>query len=121
MTKLSNTLKNVNDELKNVKSIEEINNSLTIRNEYLEKQIKYKNCEIEDLKNDKLRLSFELTEWKNKFLKIIKFIKNRLLRPKDKDRYEEFTIDLYNNYVIDDETYNDIVNNKNKRKDDFER
>ena len=121
MNKLSNTLKNVNDEMKNVKSIEEKNRSLTIRNEYLEKQIKDKNCEIEDLKNDKLRLSFELTEWKNKFLKIIKFIKNKLLRPKDKDRYEEFTIDLYNNYVIDDETFNDIINNKNKRKDDFER
>ena len=38
-----------------------------------------------------------------------------------KDRYEEFTIDLYNNYAIDDETFNDIINNKDKRKDDFER
>ena len=56
-------------------------------------------------------------------MKIINFIKNRLLRPKDKDRYDEFTIDLYTHKAIDKETFDDIRNNhsKDKRKDDLER
>ena len=50
-------------------------------------------------------------------------IKNRLLRPKDKDKYKKFTIDLYEHNVIDQETFDDIRNNysKDKRKDDFKR
>ena len=50
-------------------------------------------------------------------------IKNRLLRPKDKERYNEFTVDLYEHGAIDRETFVDIKNNryKDKRKDNFER
>ena len=57
------------------------------------------------------------------FLKIINFIKNRLSRPKDKDRYKEFTVDLYTHGAIDEKTFIDIKDNysKEKRKDDFER
>ena len=78
--------------------------------------------EIDNLTTDNNYLKFELTKWKNKFLKII-FIKNRLLRPKNKDKYKEFTIDLYTNNALDQETFGDIKNNysKDKRKDDFER
>ena len=59
----------------------------------------------------------------DKFIKIINFIKNRLLRPKDNEKYNEFTIDLYTHKTIDQETFDDIRNNysKDKRKDDFER
>ena len=35
-------------------------------------------------------------------------IKNRLLRPKDKERYNEFTIDLYEHNAVDEETFIDI-------------
>lgn len=57
------------------------------------------------------------------FLKIINFVKNRLSRPRDKERYKEFTIELYTHNAIDQETFDDIRNNysKDKRKDDFER
>ena len=50
-------------------------------------------------------------------------IKNRLLRPKDKERYNEFTIDLYEHNAIDEETFIDIKDNysKSKRKDEFSR
>ena len=123
MTKLSNTLNNVDEELKNAKSIKEENNALTIRNASLEKQIIAKDEEIDDLKTENSTLTNELKKWKNMFLKIINFIKNRLLRPKDKERYKEFTIDLYTHNAINQETFDDIRNNylKDKRKDDFER
>ena len=123
MTKLSNTLNNVEEELKSAKSIKEENDALTIRNASLEKQIIAKDEEIDDLKEENSTLTTELKKWKNKFLKIINFIKNRLLRPKDKEKYSEFTIDLYEHGAIDKETFMNIKNNysKDKRKDDFER
>ena len=123
MTKLSNTLNNVDEELKNAKSIKEENDALTIRNASLEKQIIAKNEEIDDLKEENSTLTTELKKWKNKFLKIINFIKNRLLRSKDKERYNEFTVDLYEHGAFDRETFVDIKDNysKSKRKDDFER
>ena len=123
MTKLSNTLNNVDEELKSAKSIKEENDALAIRNASLEKQIIVKDEEIDDLKKENSSLTNELKKWKNKFFKIINFIKNRLLRPKDKDRYKEFTIDLYTHGAIDEEIFNNIKDNysKDKRKDDFER
>ena len=123
MTKLSNTLNNVDEELKAAKSIKEENDALTIRNASLEKQIISKDEEIDYLKKENSSLTNELKKWKNKFLKIINFIKNRLSRPKDKDKYKEFTVDLYTHKAIDQETFDDIRNNysKEKRKDDFER
>ena len=123
MTKLSNTLNNVDAELKSAKSIKEENDALTIRNTSLEKQIIVKDEEIDNLKDENNSLTNELKKWKNMFLKIINFIKNRLSRPKDKDRYKEFTVDLYTHGAIDEKTFIDIKDNysKEKRKDDFER
>lgn len=123
MTKLSNTLNNVDEELKSAKSIKEENDALAIRNASLEKQIIVKDEEIDDLKKENSSLTNELKKWKNKFFKIINFIKNRLLRPKDKDKYKEFTVDLYNHGAIDEQIFMDIKDNysKDKRKDDFER
>ena len=69
------------------------------------------------------RFTTSSVKWKKRFLNIINFIKNRLLRPKDKERYNEFTVDLYTHNILDQETFDDIRNNysKDKRKDDFER
>lgn len=82
-----------------------------------------KEKEIDNLTSDNNNLKKELTKQKNKFLNIINFIKNRLLRPRDNDKYKEFTIDLYTHKAIGQETFDDIRNNysKYKRKDDFER
>lgn len=67
MTKLSNTLNNVEEELKSAKSIKEENDALTIRNASLEKQIIAKDEEIDDLKKENSSLTNELKKWKNKF------------------------------------------------------
>lgn len=71
-----------------------------------------KEKEIDNLTSDNNYLKSELTKWKNKFLNIINFIKNRLLRPKDKDKYKEFTIDLYTHNAL----FDDIKNNHSKDK-----
>lgn len=127
MKRLSNTLNNVDKELKEnrdiINTLTENNEALNLRVNTLTNKLTEKEEEIDNLTSDNNNLKSELTKWKNKFLKIINFIKNRLLRPKDKDKYKEFTIDLYTHNAIDQETFDDIKNNysKDKRKDDFER
>ena len=126
MKRLSNTLNNVDKELKEkrdiINTLTENNEALNLRVNTLTNKLTEKE-EIDNLTSDNNYLKSELTKWKNKFLKIINFIKNRLLRPKDKDKYKEFAIDLYTHNALDQETFNDIKNNnsKDKRKDDFER
>ena len=125
--RLSNTLNNVDKELKEnreiINTLTENNEALNLRVNTLTNKLTEKEEEIDNLTSDNNYLKSELTKWKNKFLKIINFIKNRLLRPKDKDKYKEFTIDLYTHNALDQETFDDIKNNysKDKRKDDFER
>lgn len=115
--KLLNYIDNVND------TNTENNETLNLRVNTLTNKLTEKEEEIDNLTSDNNNLKAELNKWKNKFLKIINFIKNRLSRPKDKERYNEFTIDLYTHNALDQETFDDIKNNysKDKRKDDFER
>ena len=127
MKRLSNTINNVDKELKEnreiINTLTENNEALNLRVNTLTNKLTEKEEEIDNLTSDNNYLKSELTKWKNKFLKIINFIKNGLLRPKDKERYNEFTVDLYTHNVLDQETFDDIRNNysKDKRKDDFER
>ena len=127
MKRLSNTLNNVDKELKEnrdiINTLTENNEALNLRVNTLTNKLTEKEEEIDDLKEENSILINELKKWKNKFIKIINFIKNRLLRPKDNEKYNEFTIDLYTHKTIDQETFDDIRNNysKDKRKDDFER
>lgn len=126
MKRLSNTLNNLDKELKEkcdiINTLTENNEALNLRVNTLTNKLTEKE-EIDNLTSDNNYLKSELTKWKNKFLKIINFIKNRLLRPKDKERYNGFTIDLYTHKAIYQETFGDVKNNysKDKRKDDFER
>ena len=127
MKRLSNILNNVDKELKEnrdiINALTENNEALNLRVNTLTNKLTEKEEKIDDLISDNKYLKSELTKWKNRFLNIINFIKSRLLRPKDKDRYDDFTIDLYTHKAIDQETFDDIRNNhsKDKRKDDFER
>jgi len=106
-----------------INTLTENNEALNLRINTLTNKLTEKEEEIDNLTSDNNYLKSELTKWKNKFIKIINFIKNRLLRPKDKEKYKEFTIDLYEHGAIYRETFVDIKDNhsKDKRKDDFER
>ena len=106
-----------------IHTLTENNEALNLRVNTLTNKLTEKEEEIDNLTSDNNNLKSELTKWKNKFFKIINFIKNRLLRPKDKDRYNEFTIDLYTHNALDQETFDDIKNtfSKDKQKDNFER
>ena len=90
MKRLSNTLNNVDKELKEnreiINKLTENNEALNLRVNTLTNKINEKEEEFDNLTSDNNNLKAELNKWKKRFLNIINFIKNRLLRPKDKDK-----------------------------------
>ena len=90
MKRLSNTLNNVDKELKEnreiINTLTENNEALNLRVNTLTNKINEKEEEFDNLTSDNNNLKAELNKWKKRFLNIINFIKNRLLRPKDKDK-----------------------------------
>lgn len=110
-----NNLKNIldigYDSMKRLENVEEDNKALNIKVKALEKQNKEPKKKIIEL--DKLAEHFKESadkfmglyySLKDKFDKFIKFIAERLLNPKTKDKYKEFTGDLFGHGVL---TYND--------------
>lgn len=130
---LSVTLSNVDDELKEnrekIKILTENNEALTLRVETLTKNVKTKDKEIDELKEENHSLKSSLENLMNKFTNLIKLIKNKIFSKKEtKEKYMEFSRDLYTHGIIDDkeitsikEDYDYCKNNDNsKDKDDFE-
>lgn len=70
----------------------------------------------------------ELNYFKNKFIRLIQFIKNRLFNRKDRDKYRDFSKDLYAHGVIEDDTIKELnetykfnkEHDLDKEKDDYE-
>ena len=110
-----NNLKNIldigYDSMKRLETVEEDNKALNIKVKALEKQNKEQKKKIIEL--DKLSEHFKESadkfmglyySLKDKFDKFIKFIAERLLNPKTKEKYKEFTGDLFGHGIL---TYND--------------
>ena len=110
-----NNIKNIldigYDSMKKLETIEEDNKALNIKVEALQKQNKEQKKQIKEL--DKLADHFKeqmnkfaslYYNLKTKFDKFIKFIAGRLLNPKTKEKYKEFTGDMFGQGVL---TYND--------------
>lgn len=110
-----NNLKNIldigYDSMKKLETVEENNKALNIKVEALQKQNKEQKKQIKEL--DKLADHFKeqmdkfaslYYNLKAKFDKFIRFIAERLLNPKTKEKYKEFTGDMFGHGVL---TYND--------------
>ena len=110
-----NNLKNIldigYDSMKRLETVEEDNKALNIKVKALEKQNKEQKKKIIEL--DKLSEHFKESadkfmglyySLKDKFDKFIRFIADRLLNPKTKEKYKEFTGDMFGHGVL---TYND--------------
>ena len=87
----------------------------------LDDKVKKKDDEINELKEENNLLQ-------KLFDKLIKFLKDRMFNKKEKDKYYDFSVDLYTHGIINDKEIKDIKDNydyskekesKNKN-DDFE-
>lgn len=63
---------------------------------------KLKDNEIDELKKENNSLFLKLNYFKNKFIRLIQFIKNRLFNRKDRNKYRNFLRNLYEHAVIED-------------------
>ena len=69
----------------------------------LKKKINSKDTEIEDLIEENKLLKNSLNQLKNKFVKLIELIKDKIFSKKDtREKYMNFSRDLYTHGVIDD-------------------
>ena len=129
---LSITLTNVDEELKynreQINILTENNNSLELRVKTLDNKVKKKDDEINELKTKNLFLKSILSSFKEKFDKLIKFLKNKMSNNKDKEKYYDFSVDLYTHGIINNKEIKDIKDKHDnvverssiKRNDDFE-
>lgn len=129
---LSITLTDVDEELKynreQIEILTENNNSLELRVKTLDNKVKTKENEINDLKKENNVLKSSLDALQNLFNKLIRFLKDRMFNKKDKEKYYEFSVDLYTHGIINDKEIKDIKDNYDYSKekefkhknDDFE-
>lgn len=129
---LSVTLNNVDTKIKEnhnkIKTLTENNEALTLRVETLIKNIKSKDKEIEELKEENHSLKNTLEFWKDKFLRVMSLIKDKLFsKEKEREKYFDVSKDLYKKGIIKEDTFNGLKGKYNfskehddKRKDDFE-
>lgn len=131
---LSITLNNVDNELKDnhekIKVLIENNNALGIKVSTLEKNIKDKDNQLDKLKEENSNLKMTINFFQNLFNKLVNFIKKKLFKKsEDRENYMNFSKDLYEHGIFDENTIKDIsdeyriaINNGNKKqKNDLER
>ncbi len=129
---LSVTLNNVDTKIKEnhekIKTLTKNNEALTLRGKTLTKNIKNKDKKIEELKEENHSLKNTLKFWKDKFLRVMSLIKDKLFdKEKERENYFDVSKDLYKKGIIKEDTFNEL-NDKynfskehdNKGKDDFE-
>ena len=114
---------------KQIKTLTENNEALQLRVDTLTRNNKVKDKQIKDLKEENLSLRQSLSFWKDKFLKIISFIKDKLFgKEKEREKYMDVAEDLYSKKIIEEDTFEDLKDtyelSKNhdyeREKDDFE-
>lgn len=131
---LSITLNNVDTELKDnreeIKVLTEDNNALNIKVSSLQKNIKDKETQLVDLKEENSRLKSALNYFENLFNRLVNFIKKRIFGDnEERENYMYFSKELYEHGIFTENTIEDIkddymiaINNGNKKqKDDLER
>ena len=131
---LSITLNNVDNELKDnrekIKVLTENNNALGIKVSTLEKNIEDKEKQLDKLKEENSNLKMTINYFQNLFNKLVNFIKKKLFKKlEDRENYMNFSKDLYEHGIFDENTINDIRNeymiardtSNKKQRDELER
>ena len=126
---LNNVDKGIQENQKEIQTLTENNEALQLRVDTLTKNNKVKDKQIKDLKEENLSLRQSLSFWKDKFLKVISFIKDKLFgKEKEREKYMDVVEDLYSKKIIEEDTFEDLQDtyefSKNhdyeREKDDFD-
>lgn len=124
---LSASLKNINSNTQNDKStiriLKQNNESLELRVKNLTEKVENQKEQIDDLRQDNYNLRYQFQQLEQLFKRLVNFFK-RMLNRKDKEEvYSEVVNDMYNNQIINENTYDNILDysdNLDKEKDNYE-
>lgn len=128
MSNYNLSIENIKNDLDdNHKTINELQNEiedLKVENKEKESTISLLQNTINNMKNKILDLSSQVNYWKDKFMDIVEFFKDRIngfFKKEIKEKYNSVANELYLNDKIDKKTYNEMFNKNSKNKnDDFE-
>lgn len=97
--------------------------ALELRVNKLTEKVESQEEQIDKLRQDNFNLKYRLQQLEYLFKKLVNFLKRMINRKNKEDIYVEVVDDMYNNQIISEKTYYDILGfNKDlqKEKDDFE-
>ena len=121
---LENIKKDLEDNHKTIKNLTNDNEDLKVKLEEKESTISLLQNIINNMKNKILDLSSQVNYWKDKFVDIVGFFKDRIngfFGKETKEKYNSVANELYLNDRIDKKHYNEMLNKDIKNKsDDFE-
>lgn len=125
MSNYNLSLENIKRDLEdNHKTINELQNEiedLKVENKEKENTISLLQNTINNMKNKILDLSSQVNYWKDKFMDIVGFFKDRIngfFGKETKEKYNSVASELYLNDKIDKKSYNEMFNKNMKKKDD---
>ena len=120
---LSGSLSNIEDKINENIILTENNKALNLRVSVLENKKDKQDKKIEALEKENNILQKSLKYFKEKIEKLINYMKDKMFH-KDRDKYMDFSRDLYNHGILDiEEIYSikkdyDYSKNNDKNKDD---
>ena len=115
--------KQARQDSRKLKSLRENNETLELRVDNLNEKVETQEKQIKELKNDNFDLKYQLQGLQHLFEKLVKFLKRMLNRKDKEDIYTEVVDDMYNNQIISEKTFDNILgynDNFGKEKDDSE-
>ena len=119
---LSTTLNNVDNELKEnkekIKILSENNKALSLKVDTLSTNLENKNNEIKELKDENIKLKTLVNRFETIFKRLVKFIKTKINKTKDNDKYIKLSNELYFYGILSDNIVKDIK--KSKKRDDLQ-
>ena len=108
-----------------IKTLTENNSALSLRVSTLEKQVDKKDKKIFELKIENKSLKEKLEYWKNKFMKFIRFLKDKMFSYKEeREQYKDIASNMYSHGILKNDEMVDIKDdyiwNKGRDKDNYE-
>ena len=114
--------KKARQDSRKIKNLQENNTALELRVDNLTSKVNEQQEKINELRQDNFNLKYRLQQLEELFKNLINLFKRMIKKIKKSEVYLEVLNDMHDNRIINRDTLDDILNNKNntKEKDDFE-
>ncbi len=114
--------KQAKQDSKRIKNLKENNDALQLRVDSLSEKIETQEKQIDEYRKDNFNLKYQLQQLDQLFKRLINFLKRMINRKDKEDVYAEVVDDMYNNQIISEKTFDNILSygNHDIKRDDYE-